>query len=364
MSCARTRPRRSPGSASSTPPSSAAAWPSTWVSARPRPCSPISPARRQGTALVIAPAAVVGNWAAEAARFVPELRVVVHHGASRSAAASSRPRSPRPTSSSPPTPRRSATSMRWPRSVGTDRARRGAGDQEPGERDRPAAAPHPGPDPPRAHRHADRERARRPVGDPRLHQPRPRRLPAGVHRPDVGRRRDRPAGAERDPAVPPHEDRAGGRGRAPRQDRRARPLHDDRRADRPLPSRARRARRRTSPTRRPRRAKKGAILAAITALKQICNHPAAYRDDGRAARRPLRQAGPPRGDRRVGLRRRRADPRVHPLRRRGAAAWPSTSARSPARRSPATTAASREAPATDWSPSSSTARAPARWCCR
>jgi SNF2 family DNA or RNA helicase len=28
-------------------------------------------------------------------------------------------------------------------------------------------------------------------------------------------------------------------------------------------------------------AKQGAILAAITALKQICNHPAAYRDDGR-----------------------------------------------------------------------------------
>ena len=40
-----------------------------------------------GTALVVAPAAVVGNWAAEAARFVPQLRVVVHHGASRSAAA-------------------------------------------------------------------------------------------------------------------------------------------------------------------------------------------------------------------------------------------------------------------------------------
>jgi hypothetical protein len=34
-------------------------------------------------ALVIAPPAVVGNWAAEAKRFVPELRVVVHHGASR-----------------------------------------------------------------------------------------------------------------------------------------------------------------------------------------------------------------------------------------------------------------------------------------
>ena len=38
----------------------------------------------EGTALVVAPAAVVGNWAAEAARFTPGLRVVVHHGASRS----------------------------------------------------------------------------------------------------------------------------------------------------------------------------------------------------------------------------------------------------------------------------------------
>lgn len=36
-----------------------------------------------GTALVIAPPAVVGNWAAEAAKFTPSLRVTVHHGASR-----------------------------------------------------------------------------------------------------------------------------------------------------------------------------------------------------------------------------------------------------------------------------------------
>ncbi|MEX1009605.1 MAG: DEAD/DEAH box helicase, partial [Acidimicrobiia bacterium] len=34
-------------------------------------------------ALVIAPPAVVGNWANEAARFTPGLRVVVHHGANR-----------------------------------------------------------------------------------------------------------------------------------------------------------------------------------------------------------------------------------------------------------------------------------------
>ncbi|MGI8810304.1 MAG: SNF2-related protein [Acidimicrobiales bacterium] len=36
--------------------------------------------------LVIAPPAVVGNWSAEAARFTPGLRVVVHHGASRATA--------------------------------------------------------------------------------------------------------------------------------------------------------------------------------------------------------------------------------------------------------------------------------------
>jgi superfamily II DNA or RNA helicase len=41
----------------------------------------------EGTALVIAPAAVVGNWEAEAHKFTPDLRVVVHHGASRTSAA-------------------------------------------------------------------------------------------------------------------------------------------------------------------------------------------------------------------------------------------------------------------------------------
>ena len=38
-----------------------------------------------GPALVIAPPAVVGNWAAEAARFSPGLKVAVHHGPSRRA---------------------------------------------------------------------------------------------------------------------------------------------------------------------------------------------------------------------------------------------------------------------------------------
>jgi len=39
-----------------------------------------------GQALVIAPPAVVGNWANEAARFTPGLKVVVHHGQSRATA--------------------------------------------------------------------------------------------------------------------------------------------------------------------------------------------------------------------------------------------------------------------------------------
>jgi superfamily II DNA or RNA helicase len=39
-----------------------------------------------GPALVVAPPAVVGNWKAEAERFTPDLRVVVHHGTNRATA--------------------------------------------------------------------------------------------------------------------------------------------------------------------------------------------------------------------------------------------------------------------------------------
>src|SRR5260221_7178060 len=41
----------------------------------------------EGPVLVIAPTAVVGNWEAEAAKFAPALRVVIHHGATRASAA-------------------------------------------------------------------------------------------------------------------------------------------------------------------------------------------------------------------------------------------------------------------------------------
>ncbi|WP_419945731.1 SNF2-related protein [Candidatus Poriferisodalis sp.] len=39
--------------------------------------------RRDNPALIIAPPAVVGNWAAESARFTPGVRAIVHHGPSR-----------------------------------------------------------------------------------------------------------------------------------------------------------------------------------------------------------------------------------------------------------------------------------------
>ena len=202
-------------------------------------------AAASGPALVIAPAAVVGNWAAEAARFTPGLRVVIHHGTSRASAVVARRRDRGSRR------RHHHVRDRGPRhrragggQLGHVRAGRGAGDQEPGERDGPAAAAHPGPHATRPHRHPDRERPRRPVGDPRLHQPGPRRHPSGVRRPAGRRRRERAAIAERAPRVPAHQARARGRRRAPRQDRRARPLHDDPRADRALPGRARRARRR------------------------------------------------------------------------------------------------------------------------
>ena len=42
--------------------------------------------RGNGPSLVAAPPAVVGNWASEARRFVPGLRVVVHHGPNRTPA--------------------------------------------------------------------------------------------------------------------------------------------------------------------------------------------------------------------------------------------------------------------------------------
>ena len=148
-----------------------------------------------GPALVIAPPAVVGNWAAEAARFTPELRVVVHHGASRASAdeLEAEVAGADIVITTYGTAVRDVDALAAAH-VGPARARRGAGDQEPGQRDRPAAAPHPGRGPARPHRHADRERPRRPVGDPRLHQSRASSAPGRRSSPSSRARARPPCG--------------------------------------------------------------------------------------------------------------------------------------------------------------------------
>ncbi len=79
---------------------------------------PARPSAESGPTLVVAPPAVVGNWAAEARRFTPELAVVVHHGASRASVDELAAAWPAPTWCSPPMAPPSATSRPWPSSPG------------------------------------------------------------------------------------------------------------------------------------------------------------------------------------------------------------------------------------------------------
>ena len=63
--------------------------------------------------------------------------------------------------------------------------------------------------------------------------------------------------------------------------------------------------------------RRGLVLAALTRLKQICNHPGPGAQGRLAARRPLGQAHPLRRARRRAARRRRAGAGVHPVPRDG-----------------------------------------------
>ncbi len=119
----------------------------------------------------------------------------------------------------------------------------------------------------------------------------------------------------------------------------------------------------TEPTVRRRR--KGAVLAAITALKQICNHPAAYTGDDGAARRPVRASST------------RLEEIVDNVFASGErmlifthfATWGERLARPPDRSAPASTShcyhgGLARGRATGWSRSSRPAPDRARWCCR
>ena len=142
-----------------------------------------------GTALVIAPPAVVGNWAAEAAKFTPGIKVLVHHGASRA----SGPDMDRAfdgadvviTTYGTAVRDMDALSERHFTQVVLDEAQaiKNHTSEQAQQLRRLDAGTRVAVD-----RHPDRERPRGPVGHPRLRESRPRRQPGRVHLTDAGRR--------------------------------------------------------------------------------------------------------------------------------------------------------------------------------
>ena len=211
--------------------------------------------------------------------------------------------------------------------VGPRRRRRGAAHQELAVRRGPSPADHPQRRTGGAHRHARRERPHRALVDPRLGDPRParqpQRLPQGVGRPDrvrprahqgaPVRRPDRPVPAASSQVRPRHRARAAG------QDRDRPPARADPRAGRPL----RDARARVDAPHRggrrgdPARAGAQAAHRAQADLQPPRPLPAPAQPQ---AARPLREARAPRRARRHGHRRGRGGPRLHAVRRDGAAA--------------------------------------------
>ena len=122
------------------------------------------------------------HWASEARRFVPGLRVVVHHGPNRTPAAqvASMAKKADLVVSTYGTVMRDLDALEkveWS-TVVLDEAQ---AIKNPASEDGPAAATSRGPQPGDAYRHPDRERSGRPVGDHGLLQSRPARRPQPVH---------------------------------------------------------------------------------------------------------------------------------------------------------------------------------------
>ena len=240
---------------------------------------------KAGPTLVVCPASLLGTWEREVRRFAPDdpgppvpRRRTAPGGPGR--------RRDRPGHL-----RRGAARLGAARRgrLGPGRRRRGPARQEPAVADGPGAAGAARAGQDRADRHAGGEPAVGPVGDPRLDHAGAAGAPGGVHQPGGGagravpRRRGHRQVRRPGPAVPAaaQEDRPGHRARTAAQDR-DRPV---RAADRPSRSRCTRR----SSGRRWRRSPRsegieraGLVFKLLTALKQICNHPAQY----------LRQAGP------------------------------------------------------------------------
>ncbi len=244
----------------------------------------------------------------------------------------------------------------------------------------------------RPDRHPGGKRAGRPVGHPRLHQPGPGRSPQRVHRAPVapdgrGRHRRRRPPARRRPR--PRPGRPGGRRRAPCGPSTGslifRRTKSEPEIAAELPDKVDKLDHCSMTPEQiglyqavvnrlleggldgDANQRKGAVLAAITALKQICDHPAAYLrddDDQTGLGGPVGQAGPPGGDRRRRVLGRRAHPDLHPLRPLGREAGPASERphRAEDRLLPRRSEPRRARPAHRRLPEP--APAPAPWCCR
>ena len=260
----------------------------------------LAPPRGDGPALVIAPPAVVGNWAAEAQRFTPDSarrraprRVTRRRGRDRRRSGRRRRRHHH-------LRHRGARRRRdQQRRVDARGPRRGAGDQEPVERHRAAAAPHP-----RTHR-ASRSPARRSrTASATSGRSSTTRTPGSWARGRSSSPRLSDDGESKKSAAEHAlralngilvfrrtKARADDRRRAARPHRRARPLLDDHRADRPLPSGARRARGRGRPA-RGRRAAQGPDPRRHHRAQADLQPPVGVPARRPAARRPFRASSP------------------------------------------------------------------------
>ncbi len=282
-----------------------------------------------GPALVIAPPAVVGNWAAEAARFTPGLRVVVHHGAAARRGRRARGRGrPAPTSSSPPTAPRCATSRRCRASRGTAVVL-----------DEAQAIKNPANETAQQLRRIPARSRLALTGTPienglgdlwailDFTNPGLVGRPAARSSPSSSRRAGEAALRALNGILVFRRTKAEPEIAAELPDRIDELDHCTMtaRADRPLPGGARRARRSPATCPRASEPRKGADPRRHHRAQADLQPPGRLPGRRPPARRPLGQARPARGDRRVGVRGRRAGPRSSPTSPSGACGWPTTS---------------------------------------
>ena len=223
----------------------------------PTTLASLGPSREHGPGLVIAPPAVVGNWASEARKFMPDLDVLVHHGQNRRKGKDFL-KAAEKTDIVITTYGTAVRDMDLLEQVRFGKA----------VIDEAQAIKNPAAETSRQLRRIDAHTRLALTGtpienglgdlwsildwaNPGLLGPRAQFIAQLSPAKQVeGRQRGRAVRAQRHPRLSPHQGRACHRCRASRSHRRARPLRDDTRADRPVPGRHQRPQRRDRRRRR------------------------------------------------------------------------------------------------------------------